>query len=170
MDKNVNPCKKRPLSLRGCKLRASAIQEQTSSVRRARLRSGLQKKPHGEDAVLRHEAVVNGLHVVLHLVGPGELLLADWAREHLPLVALVVEERVSLEAVFVFERFLYIDFGTLGALVHALVYRRIPEQIQPSDGHFRELLRRVLALRGGAASRSSFDGLAAGRSAHLGRV
>ena len=50
-----------------------------------------------------HDAVVDLLQVLLHLVRPGELLLTDRAGEHLPVCPLVVQKCVSLEAVLIFE-------------------------------------------------------------------
>ena len=94
------------------------------------------------------------LHVVLHLVGPGELLGADRTGEDFALLSLVVEERVPLEAVFILEGLLYVHFGALRALIHALGYRRVSEQIQPSDRHLGQLLGRILRLRGGPAPHS----------------
>lgn len=70
---------------------------------------------------------MHGLHVILHLVGPRELLAAHRTGEHLALMALMVEERVSLEAVLILERLLDVKFGTLGALIHALADGRVTE-------------------------------------------
>lgn len=113
---------------------------------------GGHKKPHGEDNIFGHEAIVNRLHVVLHFVGTREFLAAHGAREHLPLVALVVEERVSLEAILIFERFLNVDFGTFCALIHALVDARVTEQIQAPDGHLRQVFGGVGAGGRGASA------------------
>jgi len=91
---------------------------------------------------------VHGLHVVLHLVGPRELLGAHRAREHLALVALVVEERVPLEAVLVLERLQYVRLGTFQTLVDAFGHGGVPEQVQPADRHLGQLLGRVAGRRG----------------------
>jgi len=44
-------------------------------------------------------------------------------------MTLVVEERVPLEAVFVFKRFLDIELGALGALINALTDGSVTEKI-----------------------------------------
>lgn len=131
------------------------------------LRLRLEKKPHRKNAVLRHETIVNRLHVVLHFIRPGEFLLADRTGEDLPLMPFVVEEGVTLEAVFILERFLYIDFCAFRTLIDALVYRRVPEQIQTPHGHFRQLFRRILTLGRCSASCPALDGLATGRCVHV---
>lgn len=93
------------------------------------LRPARQKETEGHDAVLGHEAVVHGLHVVFHLVGPRELLGAHRTGEHLALMALVVEERVPLETVLVLKRLLDVELGALGALVDALADGSVTEEI-----------------------------------------
>ena len=125
-----------------------------------------EKKAERHHAVLGHEAVVDGLHVVLHLVGPGELFAANRAREHLPLVALVVEERVPLEAVLVLERLLYVELRALGALVDTLGYRGVTKEIQAADGHLGQLFGWILRVGGGATSHASLRHLTAGRRRH----
>lgn len=97
---------------------------------------------------LWHVALMYGLHVVLHLVGPRELLGAHRAREHLALVTLVVEERVPLEAVLVLERLQYIRLGAFQTLVNAFGHGGIPEQVQAADRHLGQLLGRVARRRG----------------------
>lgn len=81
----------------------------------------------------------------------------------------MVKKRVPLEAVLVFEGLLHVDLCALRALVHSLVDRRVPEQIQPPNGHLGQLLGRVLALRGRPAAGPPFDGLTARRGAHCSR-
>lgn len=121
------------------------------------LRWEIKAKRH--DTVLGHEAIMDSFHVVLHLVWSGELFAADGTGEDLPLVALVVKECVSLEAVLVLESFLDIEFGTLGALVDAFGDRSIAEQIKSTHGHLRQLLGRVLRLAGGATAHTPFGHL-----------
>ena len=125
-----------------------------------------EKKAERHHAVLRHEAVVHGLHVVLHLVGPGEFLAADRAREHLPLVALVVEESVSLEAVLVLERLLYVELRALGALVDTFGYRGVTKEIQAAHRHLGQLFGWILRVGRGATSHASLRHLAARRRRH----
>jgi len=91
---------------------------------------------------------VYGLHVVLHLVGSRELFGAHRAREHLALVALVVQERVPLEAVLVLERLQYVRLGALQTLVDALGHGGVPEQVEAAHRHLGELLGRVAGRRG----------------------
>lgn len=100
------------------------------------LRQGLQalllhviaNRPDGaRENILGHKALVDRFHVVLHFVGPREFLVTDRAGENFPLMALVIEERVSLEAVLVFECFHHFHFFTLCAFVQAFLYRRIPK-------------------------------------------
>lgn len=45
-------------------------------------------------------------------------------------MALMVQERMPLEAVLVLERLLYVNLGTFRTLVHALVHTGVPEQVQ----------------------------------------
>lgn len=104
--------------------------------------------------------------MILHFVGPGKLFRAHRTREHFPLLPLVIQEGVPLEAVFVFERFREVHFGALRALIYALVYRRVPEQIQPSHRHFGELLGGILALRRHPAPDPSLFGWFACWGAH----
>lgn len=125
-----------------------------------------EKKAERHHAVLGHEAIVHRLHVILHLVRPGELLAADGAREHLSLVALVVEERVPLEAVFIFERLLDVEFRALGALVNALGYRGVTKEIQAAHRHLCQLFGGILGVRGRATPHASLWHLAAGRRRH----
>lgn len=72
---------------------------------------------------------MHGLHVILHLVGPRELLGAYRTGEHLALMALVIEERVPLEAVLVLKGLLNVEFGALGALIDALADGSVTEEI-----------------------------------------
>lgn len=95
------------------------------------------------------------LHVVLHLVRARELLVAHRAREHLARRALVIEERVPLEAVLVLERLLDVLFGTLGALVDALEDFRVAEQIQAAHRHLRQVLGLVVVRAGLSAAASA---------------
>lgn len=97
---------------------------------------------------LWHVTLVHGLHVVFHLVRPRELFGAHRAREHFALMALVVQERVPLEAVFVLERLQYVSLGALQTLVDALGHGRIPKQVEAPDRHFRQLFGRVAGRRG----------------------
>lgn len=96
--------------------------------------------------VLGHVALVRRLHVVLHLVGTRELLLAHRTREHLSRRALVVQERVPLEAVFVLERLLDILLCAFRALIDAVVDFRIAEEIESAHRHFRQVFRLVIRL------------------------
>jgi len=121
----------------------SVAREQISS----RTNSGLQEEADGDYAIFGHEAVMHGLHVVLHLVRPGELLAADRARKHFPLVALVVEEGVTLEAVLIFESLDHVGLFTLYALVHALGDGRVAEQVESSDRHLGQLLCCLVGAR-----------------------
>lgn len=73
---------------------------------------------------------MHGLHVILHLVGSRELFAADRTREHLALVALVVEERVPLETVLVLEGLLDIEFCAFSALVDTLIDGCVTEEVQ----------------------------------------
>lgn len=89
--------------------------------------------------VLGHVAFVRGFHVILHFVWTRELLLAHWTREHLPLGAFVVEERMPLEAVFVFECLLNVLLCAFRALVDSLKDFRVTEQIQTPDRHLGQM-------------------------------
>lgn len=84
----------------------------------------------GHDTILGHEAIVHGLHVILHLVRSRKFLAAHRARKHLALMALVVEERVSLKAVFVFEGLLDVELRAFGALIYTLADGCVTEEIQ----------------------------------------
>ena len=80
--------------------------------------------------MLGNDAVVNLLEMLLHLVGPGELLLTHGTGEHLPVVALVIKEGVSLETVFVLEALDNLDLFTLNAPVGAITrYVGVFEQV-----------------------------------------
>ena len=68
-------------------------------------------------------------HMVLHLIRSGEFLSTNGTGEDFPLVTLVIQERVSLEAVLVFEGLLNIKFGTFSALINAFRNGRISEEI-----------------------------------------
>lgn len=72
---------------------------------------------------------MHGLHVVLHLVRPRELLSAYRTGKYLALMALMVEECVPLEAVLVFKRLLDVELGALGALIDALADGSVTEEI-----------------------------------------
>ena len=79
-------------------------------------------------------AVVRLLQVLLHLVRPRELLLADDAGEHLPGGALVIEERVALEAVLVLEVLADLDPFTLDAPVGPVRGQGgVAKQVEASD-------------------------------------
>lgn len=77
------------------------------------------------------------LHVILHLVWPRKLLAADRTRKNLTLLALVIEECVSLKGVLVLEGLLNVFFCALSALVDAFRDGGIAKEVQPADGHFR---------------------------------
>lgn len=109
--------------------RRRADRQPTSPSPRPLRPSTGQIKAEGHDAILGHETIVHGLHVILHLVRPRELLAADRAGKHLALMTLVIEERVSLEAVLVLERLLDIELGAFGALINALVDGSVTEEI-----------------------------------------
>lgn len=106
---------------------------------------------------------MHGLHVILHLVRSREFLTAHRTREHFALLALVIEERVPLEAVLVFEGLLKIEFGALRALIHAFADGRITEEVQAAHRHLRELFSRVLGLRCRASSHATFRCLTTAR-------
>ena len=74
----------------------------------------------GARLVLGDDAVVNLLEVLLHLVRSGELLLTHRTRKHLPIVALVIEERVPLETVLVLKALDNLDLLALDAPVGAV--------------------------------------------------
>ena len=81
------------------------------------------------------------LQVLLHLVRPRELLGADRARKHLAGDALVVEERVPLEAVLVLEALKYLHLLALSTSVGAVIgYEGVFEQVESTDGHIGERL------------------------------
>lgn len=109
-------------------------------------------------------------HVILHLVRPRKLLLAHRTGKNLPLVSLVVQERVPLETVLILESLLDVHLGALRTLVHPLVDGGVPEQVQPPDGHFGELFGGVLALRRGPTSHPPFRGLSAAGRRHGARA
>jgi hypothetical protein len=64
---------------------------------------------------------MNLFQVLFHLVWPRELFLADRAREHLALLALVIQERMPLEAVFVFKTFIQLHFLTFKTAIRAII-------------------------------------------------
>ena len=70
---------------------------------------------------LGDNTVVDLFQVLFHLVRPRELLGAHRAREHFAGDALVVEERMSLEAVLVLEALKYLDLFTLNTSVGAVI-------------------------------------------------
>lgn len=72
---------------------------------------------------------MHGFHVILHFIGSREFFATNWTWKDFTLMTLVIEEGVSLEAVFVFKGLLNVDFGALGALIDALRNRCIAEEI-----------------------------------------
>ena len=91
---------------------------------------------------LRDDTVVDLLEVLLHLVRPGELLGAHRAGEHLPLLALVIQERVALEAVLVLETLLQLHLVALKAPVGPVAGDLgVLEQVQPAHRHVLQALR-----------------------------
>ena len=70
---------------------------------------------------LGDNTVVDLFQVLFHLVRTRELLSADRTRENFASDALVVEERVSLEAVLVLEALKYLDLFTLNTSVGAVI-------------------------------------------------
>lgn len=93
------------------------------------LRPARQKETERHDAVLGHEAVMHGLHMILHLIWPRELLCAYWTGEYLALMTLMVEERMPLEAILIFKCLLNVKLGAFGALIDAFADGSITEQI-----------------------------------------
>ena len=74
------------------------------------------------------------LQVLLHLVRPGELLLADHAGKDFPCGALVVQESVPLEAVLVLEVLADLDSLAFDAAVRAVWSQGcVPEEVQATD-------------------------------------
>lgn len=86
--------------------------------------------------ILGHVAIVRRFHMILHFVGPGELLAAYGAGEHLSLLPLVVQEGVPLEWILVFERLLNVILCAFDALVDALVDWSVSKQVETPNGHF----------------------------------
>ena len=76
------------------------------------------------------------LQMTLHLVRPTELFLANGTRKDFALDALVVEERVPLEAVLVLEALKYLHLFALSTSVGAVIgYEGVFEQVESADGH-----------------------------------
>ena len=91
--------------------------------------------------MLRDDAVVNLLEMLLHLVWSGELLLTHWTRKHFPIVPLVIEERVSLETVLVLKALDNLHLLTLDAPVGAVTGDvGVLEQVQTPDTHVLKTL------------------------------
>jgi hypothetical protein len=65
-----------------------------------------QEETQWKHTIFWHETVMNSFHVVLHFVRPREFFRTDRAWKDLPLVTLMIEERMTLEAIFIFECFL----------------------------------------------------------------
>lgn len=129
------------------------------------------KKPHcRKDDIFRHKTIVNRLHVVLHFVRSWEFFLAHRTREYFPLVAFVVQECVPLKTIFILKCLLYINFCTFCALIDALIYWRIPEQIQTSYRHFGQLFGRILTMACRSTSCTFFNWLSTGWRTHLCRL
>lgn len=99
--------------------------------------------------------------MILHLVRPRELLLTHRTREDLALLALVIEERMPLEAVLVFERLLHVHLCALRAMVDAVTNGRVAKEIEATYAHLRKLFGRVLALRRRPAACTSLHRLSA---------
>lgn len=93
-----------------------------------------------------------GLQVVLHFVGSRELLAAHRTGEYFALGSLVVQEGVSLETVFIFERLLDVFFGAFGALVDAMADYCVFKEIQPPHTHLRQLFRGIVVCAAGLAT------------------
>ena len=131
---------------------------------------GVRGRGAGAGLVLGDDAVVDLLEVLLHLVGPGELLLTHGAREHLPVVALVIEEGVTLETVLVLKALDNLDLLALDAPVGAVAGDvGVLEQVEAADTHVLETLGLRPGLRGQVAPG---PGVGAGRveaGAALGR-
>lgn len=125
-----------------------------------------EKKTKRHHAVLRHEAVVHGFHMILHFVRPGEFFSTYRTREYLPLMAFVVKKSVSLEAVFILERFLNVELRTLSALIDTLGYRGVTKEIQTANGHLGQLFSRILRVRCGATPHASLRHLSTRRCRH----
>ena len=95
----------------------------------------------GDGLRLRDDAVVHLLEMLLHLVRAGELFSAHRAGEHLPLLALVIQEGVALEAVFVLETLLQLHLVALQAAVGTVAGDlRVFEQVEPANGHVLQTL------------------------------
>lgn len=92
-----------------------------------------------------HKTVVHGLHVVLHLVRPRELLAAHRTGKDFSLAAFVIEEGVPLETILIFERFHDIGFRAFQTPVHAFIDARVPEQVETTYGHLGQLLGWIAA-------------------------
>ena len=93
------------------------------------------------------------LEMLLHLVGAGELLGADRAGEHLPLLALVIQEGVALEAVLVLETLLQLHLVALEAAVGTVAGDlRVLEQVEPAHGHVLQALGLGAGLGGQVAA------------------
>lgn len=77
--------------------------------------------------------------MVLHFIGPREFPVAHGTWKDFTLRTLVVEERMSLEAVFVLECLLDIFLEAFRALVDAFADLGVTEEVQTAYGHFGEL-------------------------------
>lgn len=84
---------------------------------------------------LGHVRLVRRLEVIFHFVRPGELLVAHWTGEDFSLGTFMVQEGMSLEAVFVLEGLLYVFLGTFHTLVDSVADTSVTEEIQPTNGH-----------------------------------
>lgn len=74
--------------------------------------------------------------MLLHLVRPRELFLADDAGKHLPGSSLVIQESVPLEAVLVLEVLADLDALALDATVRSVRGQRgVSEQIEAANRH-----------------------------------
>ena len=124
----------------------------------------------GARLVLRDDAVVNLLEVLLHLVRSGELLLTHGARKHLPIVTLVIEERVPLETVLVLKALDNLDLLALNAPVGAVARDvGVLEQVKAPDAHVLETLGLRPGLRGQVAPGAGVAAGALEAGAALGR-
>ena len=102
---------------------------------------------------LGDNTVVDLFQVLFHLVRTRELLSADRTRENFASDALVVEERVSLEAVLVLEALKYLHLFALSTSVGAVIgYEGVFEQVESADGHIGERLGLGSRLGGEVAS------------------
>ena len=124
--------------------------------------------------MLGDDAVMDLLEMLLHLVRPGELLLTHRTRKHLPIVALVIEERVSLETVLVLKALDNLDLLALDAPVGAVTCDvGVLEQVQTPDTHVLKALSLVPWLRGqitpGAGVAAGTRGVEAGTALGWGR-